>query len=53
MAKHYLSDRASFEATARYWAETFAGAPSRKSSTATTPRVGRRPSLDPPIHLLG
>jgi ubiquitin-conjugating enzyme (huntingtin interacting protein 2) len=46
VAKHYLSDRASFDATARYWAETFAGAPSKKPSaqttTTTTPKIGIR-----------
>jgi ubiquitin-conjugating enzyme (huntingtin interacting protein 2) len=41
VAKHYLSDRASFDATARYWAETFAGAPSKKNSqSANTPKIG-------------
>jgi hypothetical protein len=54
VAKHYLSDRVSFEATARYWAETFAGAPSKKGSAQTsiapTPKVGMSP--DPPIVLL-
>jgi len=29
VAKHYMTSRASFDDTARYWAETYAGAPPR------------------------
>jgi len=39
-----LTDRASFDATAKYWAETFAGATSKKTSNqtsvSTTPKIG-------------
>lgn len=29
VAKHYMTSRASFDETARYWAEIYAGAPPR------------------------
>ena len=29
VAKHYMTSRSSFEETARYWAQTYAGAPSK------------------------
>jgi ubiquitin-conjugating enzyme (huntingtin interacting protein 2) len=34
VAKHYLSSRPSFEETARYWAEIYAGAPKAKKPAA-------------------
>ncbi|KAF8321975.1 ubiquitin-conjugating enzyme/RWD-like protein [Cantharellus anzutake] len=39
VAKHYLTSRQSFEETARYWAETYAGAPRKESkdSAAVAP----------------
>jgi ubiquitin-conjugating enzyme (huntingtin interacting protein 2) len=54
VAKHYLSDRVSFDATARYWAETFAGAPSKKNSpSANTPKIGSSPLYPPVLFLRG
>ena len=42
VAKHYMTSRSSFEATARYWAQTYAGAPSkgdvRKPGAASSAR---------------
>ena len=35
VAKHYLTSRQSFEETARYWAETYAGAPRKAPEDAT------------------
>ncbi|CAE7067931.1 unnamed protein product [Rhizoctonia solani] len=36
VAKHYLTSRASFNDTARYWAEIYAGAPTRSSGESNT-----------------
>ncbi|EJC98382.1 uncharacterized protein FOMMEDRAFT_23645 [Fomitiporia mediterranea MF3/22] len=42
VAKHYMTSRSSFEATARYWAQTYAGAPAKdgvkQPSRTGTPR---------------
>jgi len=35
VAKHYMTSRSSWEATARYWAEIYAGAPPKKGKDAT------------------
>ena len=35
VAKHYLSSRDSFNQTARYWAEIYAGAPKKKNAPTT------------------
>ncbi|KAH8831963.1 ubiquitin-conjugating enzyme/RWD-like protein [Flagelloscypha sp. PMI_526] len=34
VAKHYTTDRASFEETARYWTEIYAGAPATEASSS-------------------
>jgi len=40
VAKHYMTSRSSFEATARYWAQAYAGAPREgKDSTAVDDEV--------------
>jgi ubiquitin-conjugating enzyme (huntingtin interacting protein 2) len=36
VAKHYMTSRESFNETARYWAEIYAGAPPSEKSSATT-----------------
>lgn len=34
VAKHYMTSRSSFDETARYWAQTYAGAPKKSDSVA-------------------
>ena len=46
VAKHYMTSRASFEETARYWAQIYAGAPAKPGTRAgkevAVPRVDVR-----------
>lgn len=37
VAKHYMTSRASFDETARYWAQTYAGAPVKPGAKAAEP----------------
>jgi len=39
VAKHYLTDRKSFEATAKHWAQAYAQAPASKSKSAPGKQV--------------
>ena len=40
VAKHYTTSRASFEETARYWAQIYAGAPPKEGSKAPVKPTG-------------
>lgn len=42
VAKHYLSDRASFRATAKHWAQAYAQAPVHKLPGGGLEGVGRK-----------
>ncbi|GAA5857806.1 hypothetical protein JCM9279_004914 [Rhodotorula babjevae] len=44
VAKHYLTDRRSFEATAKFWTESYATPRPSPSSTTHTPAPASRPS---------
>lgn len=37
VAKHYMTSKASFEETARYWTEIYAGGPGSKGSKVAAP----------------
>jgi len=52
VAKHYLTSRQSFEETARYWAETYAGAP-RKECKDTAPSASLNASSRDEIAMAG
>lgn len=43
VAKHYTTSRASFEETARYWAQIYAGAPTKPGTKVADPVRGGTP----------
>jgi len=46
VAKHYMTSRASWEATARYWAQTYAGAPPNGGATSSSKVAPKAPEMD-------
>lgn len=45
VAKHYMTSKASFEETARYWSEIYAGAPPKGGSVSKATAAGLRDEI--------